>query len=137
MAEETGAPGKDINQQGRYKAAVEIRGLLMSIYELRVYRCLPGRLPALAKRFETKTLKIWEKHGIKQAGFFTTLVGESNQDLTYLLEWDSLADREKKWNAFQSDPEWIKERAETEKDGQIVANIASSFLMPTSFSSVK
>jgi hypothetical protein len=43
------------------------------IYETRVYRCLPGRLPALLKRFETITLKLWEKHGIKQAGFFTTL----------------------------------------------------------------
>jgi hypothetical protein len=52
------------------------------IYETRVYRCLPGRLPALLKRFETVTLKLWEKHGIKQAGFFTTLVGESNQELT-------------------------------------------------------
>ena len=46
------------------------------IYETRVYRCLPGRLPALLKRFETITLKLWEKHGIRQAGFFTTLVGE-------------------------------------------------------------
>ena len=107
------------------------------IYEMRVYRCVPGKLPALLDRFANITLKIWERHGIKQAGFFTTLVGESNQDLTYLLEWDSLADREKKWNAFQSDPEWIKERADSEKDGQIVANIASSFLVPTSFSSVK
>ena len=59
------------------------------IYETRVYRCLPGRLPALLKRFETVTLKLWEKHGIKQAGFFTTLVGESNQELTYLLAWES------------------------------------------------
>ena len=75
------------------------------IYETRVYRCLPGRLPALLKRFETITLKLWEKHGIRQAGFFTTLVGESNQELTYLLAWESLADREKKWAAFQSDPD--------------------------------
>ena len=45
------------------------------IYEMRVYRCLPGRLPALLQRFDTITLKLWEKHGIKQAGFFTTLVG--------------------------------------------------------------
>jgi hypothetical protein len=30
------------------------------IYETRVYRCLPGRLPALLKRFETITLKLWE-----------------------------------------------------------------------------
>ena len=70
------------------------------IYEMRVYRCLPGRLPALLKRFDTITLKLWEKHGIKQAGFFTTLVGKSNQELTYFLAWESLADREKKWTAF-------------------------------------
>ena len=67
------------------------------IYETRIYRCLPGRLPALLKRFETITLKIWEKHGIRQAGFFTTLVGESNQELTYFLAWESLAERDKKW----------------------------------------
>src|SRR3981189_443953 len=107
------------------------------IYETRVYRCLPGRLPALLKRFETITLKLWEKHGIKQAGFFTTLVGESNQALPYLLAWESLADREKKWNAFQSDPDWIAARAKTEEDGQIVGNIVNQLLGPTSFPSVK
>ena len=70
------------------------------IYELRVYKCVPGRLPALINRFANITLKLWDKHGIKQAGFWTTLVGESNMELYYLLAWESLADREKKWNAF-------------------------------------
>ena len=107
------------------------------IYETRVYRCLPGRLPALLNRFENVTLKLWEKHGIKQAGFFTTLVGESNQDLTYLLAWESLADRDKKWAAFQADPEWIAARDKTEESGQIVANIVNQLLVPTKFSSVK
>ena len=106
------------------------------VYELRIYRCLPGRLPALLKRFETKTLAIWERHGIRQAGFWTTIVGPSNRDLTYLLAWDSLADREAKWAAFMSDPEWLAARAESEADGQIVENIESSFLAPTSFSNV-
>src|SRR6266404_2235044 len=117
-------------------AAQEDGGTPM-IYETRVYRCLPGRLPALLKRFETITLKLWEKHGIRQAGFFTTLVGESNQELTYLLAWESLAEREKKWAAFQSDPDWIAARAKTEADGQIVGNIVNQLLVPTSFSSVK
>jgi hypothetical protein len=107
------------------------------ILEMRVYRCVPGRLPALLKRFETVTLRIWERHGIKQAGFFTTLVGESNQELMYFLAWDSLAEREKKWNAFLADQEWITARARTEEDGQIVANIVSQFLVPTAFSAVK
>jgi hypothetical protein len=107
------------------------------IYETRVYRCLPGRLPALLKRFETITLKLWEKHGIRQAGFFTTLVGESNQELTYLLAWESLAEREQKWAAFQTDPDWIAARAQTEADGQIVGNIVNQLLVPTAFSAVK
>lgn len=107
------------------------------IHEMRVYRCLPGRLPALLKRFETITLPIWERFGIRQAGFWTTLVGESNQDLTYLLAWESMGEREQKWNAFQSDPDWLEKRAGTEKDGQIVASVANSFLAPTGFSSVK
>ena len=107
------------------------------LYELRIYDCCPGRLPALLKRFDTITLKLWDKHGIKQAGFWTTLIGESNQELHYLLAWESLADRDKKWNAFQADPEWLAKRAETEKDGPIVANVANQLLTPTAFSSVK
>jgi NIPSNAP len=107
------------------------------IYESRVYHCVPGRLPALLKRFEAVTLKLWEKHGIKQAGFFTTLIGESNQELTYFLAWESLADREKKWTAFQNDPDWIAARAKSEADGQIISNIVSQLLVPTSFSAVK
>ena len=107
------------------------------IYEMRIYRCVPGRLPALLKRFETVTLKLWEKHGIKQAGFFTTLIGESNQELTYFLAWDSLAEREKKWTAFQVDPDWIAGRNKSEEDGQIVGNIVSQLLTPTAFSAVK
>jgi hypothetical protein len=107
------------------------------IYELRVYHAVPGRLPDLLKRFDTITLRIWQRHGIEQAGFWTTVVGESSQALYYFLKWDSLADRERKWNAFQADPEWIAKRAETERDGAIVASISNSFLTPTSFSSMK
>lgn len=107
------------------------------IYELRIYHCVPGRLPALLKRFDTITLKIWERHGIKQAGFWTVGIGESNQDLYYMLEWESLADREKKWNAFMVDPEWVSARAKTEEDGPIVASLSNQMLLPTSFSSVK
>jgi len=64
------------------------------IHELRIYHCVPGRLPALLKRFETVALAAWERHGIRQAGFWTVTVGPSNQDLYYLLAWDSLAARD-------------------------------------------
>ncbi len=107
------------------------------IYELRIYRTLPGRLPALLDRFQNHTLRIWERFGIRQAGFWTTVIGESNYDLTYLIAWNSMAEREQKWAAFQNDSEWKKVVAETEKDGPINANVSSQFLKPTAFSSVK
>ena len=70
------------------------------LYELRIYECVPGRLPDLMKRFDTITLKLWEKHGIRQAGSRTTVIGESNQTLYYFVVRDLLAEREKKGNAF-------------------------------------
>lgn len=108
------------------------------IYELRIYHAMPGRLPALLARFEKHTLRIWEKHGIRQAGFWTTLIGESESNqLTYLLAWDSLSEREKNWSAFLADPEWIATKTETEKDDPLVQNIRNELLTPTAFSSVK
>jgi hypothetical protein len=107
------------------------------IHELRIYRCLPGRLPDLNKRFESVTLKLWEKHGFRPVGFWTTVIGESNQDLTYLLEWMDLAERERVWAGFMIDPDWLKARAESEKNGAIVANITSSILAPTAFSRLR
>lgn len=107
------------------------------IHELRIYHCLPNRLPALNKRFETTTLKMWEKYGIRQAGFWTTLVGPSNHALYYLLAWESLAEREQKWNAFASDPDWLAARAASEADGPILERVENMFLQPTSYSAVK
>src|SRR5690606_41216656 len=107
------------------------------LHELRVYNCVPGRLPALLKRFEDVTLKLWEKHGIRPAGFWTVEIGESNNDLIYLLAWESLAEREPRWARFMADPEWLSAWAESERDGPIVASIRSTILRPTAFSSMK
>jgi len=107
------------------------------IHELRIYHCVPGRLPDLNKRFETITMKLWEKHGIRPVAFWTTVIGENNNVLTYLLAWESLAEREQKWAAFMADPEWIAARAASEADGPILANVSSQILAPAAFSSVK
>ncbi len=107
------------------------------IYEQRIYKCYPGRMPNLLKRFETTTLAIWERHGIRQAGFWTPVVGKSNLELFYLLAWLSMSEREEKWEAFRKDPEWLQKREASEEDGPIVASIENSFLEPTSFSCVK
>jgi hypothetical protein len=106
------------------------------IYELRVYHCVPGRLPDLLKRFDTITLPLWQKHRIQQAGFWTVAIGSSNQDLYYMLKWETLEERAQKFAAFGADPEWIAKRNETEANGPIVASITNTILQPTSFSAV-
>ncbi|WPB55517.1 NIPSNAP family protein [Xylophilus sp. GOD-11R] len=107
------------------------------IHELRIYHCVPGRLPALHERFRNHTLGFWQKHGIRQLGFWTTLIGPTNHSLTYLLQWESLAEREQKWNAFQADQEWIKVRAASEATQSIVKSIENQILVPTDYSALK
>lgn len=107
------------------------------IVEMRTYHCAPGRLPALHERFTSITLGFFEKYGIEQIGFWTHLTGPSNQALTYLLKWDSLADREAKWNAFQSDADWLAKRAASEAQVIIVERIETQFLAPTAYSALR
>ena len=95
------------------------------IYELRVYKAVPGQMPKLLARFRDKLLPIWERHGIRPIGFWTTLLGESSNELTYILPWESLADRETRWTAFQNDPAWHNVRDDSERDGPIVASISN------------
>jgi len=104
------------------------------IHELRIYTVAPGRMQELLNRFQNNTLKIWERHGIQQIGFWTTLVGSSNQHLTYLLAWESMAERENKWRSFAMDREWIDTLAHSEMNGVLVTNVQNSFLQPTVFS---
>jgi len=107
------------------------------IYELRVYRVVQGRMADLLARFEHQTLPIWARHGFLQAGFWTTIVGRSEQHLTYLLAWESLAQRQEQWTAFESDAEWLAIRKSTEENGPLIFDIENSLLRPTNFSAAK
>ena len=58
------------------------------IYEHRVYQPVSGRMPNLLARFRDHTVPIWETHGIRPLGFWTTLIGESSNELIYILPWE-------------------------------------------------
>ena len=107
------------------------------IHELRVVHCVPGRLPALLKRFENGTLRLFEKHGIKQVGFWTVEIGESNNDLFLILQWESLAERELKFEAFLKDPEWLDARRKSKEHGPLEASITNTILVLTTFSMLR
>jgi hypothetical protein len=107
------------------------------IYEYRVYEAMPGKLPDLHARFRNHTMKIFEKHGIKNIGYWTSYAGEYSDRLIYIIAFESMAHREKAWAAFQSDPEWQKVRAESEKNGLLNRRVFNTFLTPTDYSPMK
>jgi hypothetical protein len=103
------------------------------VYELRVYRCAPGRKGDVLARFRNHTMGFFRKHGIHVVGFWETVVGDADE-LVYITRYASWEDREKKWGAFQADPEWQKVREQTNARGQIVEHIRTALLHATDFS---
>lgn len=103
------------------------------LYELRIYECVPGRLPALHQRFRTATTKMFDKHGIQVVGYWEDVIGESNR-LIWIIRWQSLGERDQKWNAFATDPEWLAARTKSEESGPIVARIKNTLMRPTDYS---
>jgi hypothetical protein len=109
------------------------------LYELRIYECAPGRLGALHERFRTVTTRKFAQHGIRVIGYWTDKFGESNR-LTYLVQWEDEAERNRKWGAFSADPEWIAARAASEapeRGGPIVARVLNTLMVPTDYSDLK
>ena len=106
------------------------------IYEYRVYHIAPGKMPDINARFTNHTMNLFEKHGIRVVGFWQTAIGDSDE-LTYLCQFDDLAHRTRAWEAFAADPDWSMARAESEKDGPLVAKVTNTILTPTPYSPLK
>ena len=104
------------------------------IYEYPVYEAMPGKLPELHARFRDHTLKIFEKHGIKNTGYWTADVGDYTDRLIYIVAFEDAGQRERAWASFRQDPEWEKVRAESEVNGPLTARVTNTLLTPTDYS---
>ena len=110
------------------------------VYELRTYTTNEGRLPALHARFKDHTMKLFEKHGMKNVIYCTPIDKEGNSVdnvLVYLLAHKSQKAAAESFAAFVKDPEWIAARDASEKDGKIVMKLESQFWVPTDYSPMK
>src|SRR6185437_12532351 len=90
-------------------------------FELRQYHSpTASQLRALHERFAGPEIRIFHRSGIFPLFYSSTVFGPNMPNLTYLIPWDSLEAREKGWDKFNADPEWIKARKESiDKSGQI------------------
>ncbi len=106
------------------------------IYELRVYEAAPGKLPKLNERFANHAVGYFEKYGMEMVGFWTEEIGTSNR-LSYMLAFEDMADREKKWAAFRADDGFRQVVVESERDGPLLVRATNSILRPTAYSPLK
>lgn len=104
------------------------------LYEYRIYEAMSGKLDELHARFRNHTLKLFEKHGIRNIGYWTADIGDANDRLIYIVAFDDPAQRERAWASFSADPEWRRVVAESEANGKLVARILNTTLKPTDYS---
>jgi hypothetical protein len=108
------------------------------VYELRVYHANPGKLEALHARFRDHTCTLFKKHGMEVVGFWTPTEGDvAKNTLYYVLAFPSIEAQKKAWQEFRSDPEWIKVKAESEKEGVLVDKVNGTNLKATDYSPLK
>jgi len=109
------------------------------VYEMRTYTAAEGKFDAVNARFRDHTLKLFEKHGMKNVGYWTPLEGPTaGNTLIYILEHKSRDAAKASWAAFGADPVWQKARAESEAGGRILAKAPESvFLTATDYSPIK
>jgi NIPSNAP protein len=105
-------------------------------FELRVYHSPTLRqLHLVHERFSGAEMKIFHRSGVHPVLYADTMVGPDVPNLTYLIPFATQAEREKAWDAFAADPEWIKVRADSvARGGQIVDNNNISLWRAAAFS---
>jgi hypothetical protein len=108
------------------------------IFELRTYTAAPGKMDNLHARFRDHTCKLLEKHGMTLIGFWVpTDPKGAEQTLFYIVAHASEDAAKKSWDDFRKDPDWIKAKTESEKNGPIVSKVESKFFKPTDYSKTK
>src|SRR5688572_26195257 len=105
------------------------------VFEMRTYTAQPGKLDALNARFRDHTLKFFEKHHMKNVGYWMPTEGETaGTTLVYVISHDSREKAKQNWAAFREDAEIRKVFAATEANGKLVSKVESVFLEATDYS---
>ena len=106
-----------------------------TVYELRIYHVVPGKLDELLARFRDHTMKIFERHGMKNVAYWTPVDDpQKGNTLIYILQHPSRTAADANWTAFRDDPEWKSVKAKSEENGKLVEKVDSTYMRLTDFS---
>lgn len=101
-------------------------------FELRTYTLAAGSsADVLHARFRERTIALFRKHGMTVIGFWQP-VARLDQ-LVYILAYRDAAARDSAWAAFNTDPDWLKTRAEM----RVSVDVENTFMVATDYSPLK
>ena len=108
------------------------------VFELRTYTTPDGKLPNLMARFRDHTMRIFEKHGMTNVGYWVPQDSPGSDDtLIYILSHESREAAEQSWSDFGDDPEWDRVAEESQVNGRILTSVERVFMDSTDFSPMK
>lgn len=114
------------------------------VFEMRTYTCPdPSKHAALTRRFRAHTMKLFEKHGMKNIVYWTPdEEPESQQRLVYFLAHKSQAAAKESFAGFRADPDWLaaKKASEETAGGSLTVKengVLSEFLEATEYSPLR
>ena len=108
------------------------------VFEIRTYYAQPGKMKELHARFRDHTVKLFEKHGMTNVGYWSPADDKGAEEkMIYILAYPSKEAADASWKGFRSDPAWIAARDASEKNGKLILKIESVYLNPTDYSPMK
>jgi len=109
------------------------------VFELRIYTANEGKLEALKARFRDHTTAIFKKHHMEVIAYWTPQSDDpkSKDTFIYILAHPSREAATQNWKDFNADPEWVKAKGDSEKDGLLVKKVDSTFMDALPFSPMK
>jgi NIPSNAP len=109
------------------------------LFELRMYESHSeaAQRKKMSMFTEMGEMEIFRKSGLTPVFFARTLIGPRQPNFVYMLVHESLAAREKNWDAFRTNPDWKKlASAPGFSDAEILTNITTTFMQPAAYSQI-
>ncbi len=114
------------------------------VFEMRTYTTPEGKIDPLHARFRDHTMKLFTKHGMSHLAYWTPVDADkgAGTKLIYILAHDSKEAGLASFEAFRADPDWIKAKTESEKDGSLTIEprsegVKSVYMTATDFSPIQ
>lgn len=107
-------------------------------FELRTYTPATDKMDALLSRFRDHTVKLFEKHGMTNVGYWTSESnGQQPAQLIYILAHKSPEAGKASFDAFRADPAWQEAKKASEVNGSLTEKVESVYMTPTDYSPLK